>query len=102
LFSDHCSKTQHYRRCQGLWLCTSSLPKSPYLHSLVVPQSIWHYNPLTLRYMMSQQNIQSPPILEDFWFATFFHETHLIHVTTSEESLRVLFFTRSLAVDLVH
>jgi hypothetical protein len=29
------------------------------------------------------------------------HETHLIHMTTSEESLRVLFFTRSLAVDLV-
>jgi hypothetical protein len=51
---------------------------------------------------MSQQNIQSPPILEDFRFATFFHETHLIHMTTSEESLRVLFFTRSLAVDLVH
>jgi hypothetical protein len=68
----------------------------------VVPQSLWHYNPLTLWYMMSQQNIQSPPILEDFWFATFFHKTHLIHMTTSEESLRVLFFTRSLAVDLVH
>jgi hypothetical protein len=39
---------------------------------------------------------------EDFRFATFFHETHLIHMTTSEESLRVLFFTPSLAVDLVH
>jgi hypothetical protein len=34
--------------------------------------------------------------------ATFFHETHLIHMTTSEESLRALFFTRSLTVDLVH
>jgi hypothetical protein len=33
---------------------------------------------------------------------TFFHETHLIHMTTSEESLRVLFFTHSLTVDLVH
>jgi hypothetical protein len=29
------------------------------------------------------------------------HKTHLIHITTSEESLRVLFFTRSLTVDLV-
>jgi hypothetical protein len=27
----------------------------------VVPQSLWHYDPLTLRYMTSQQNIQSPP-----------------------------------------
>jgi hypothetical protein len=52
--------------------------------------------------MTSQLNIQSPPILEDFRFATFLHETHLIHMTTSEESLRVLFFTRSLTVDLVH
>jgi hypothetical protein len=39
---------------------------------------------------------------QDFRFATFLDETHLIHMTTSEESLRVLFFTRSLAVDLVH
>jgi hypothetical protein len=39
---------------------------------------------------------------EDFRFATFLDKTHLIHMTTSEESLRVLFFTRSLAVDLVH
>jgi hypothetical protein len=38
---------------------------------------------------------------EDFRFATLFHEC-VIHMTTSEESLRVLFFTRSLAVDLVH
>jgi hypothetical protein len=43
-----------------------------------------------------------PAILEDFWFATFSHETHLIHTATSEESLRVLFLTRSLTVDLVH
>jgi hypothetical protein len=68
----------------------------------VVPQSLWHYNPLTLWYMTSQQNIQSLPILEDFRFATSFHKPHLIHMTTSEESLRVLFFTCSLAVDLVH
>jgi hypothetical protein len=39
---------------------------------------------------------------EDFRFATLLDETHLIHMTTSEESLRVLFFTCSLAVDLVH
>jgi hypothetical protein len=52
--------------------------------------------------MTSQLNIQSPPILEDFRFATFLHEPHLINMTTSEESLRVLFFTRSLTVDLVH
>jgi hypothetical protein len=26
----------------------------------VVPQSLWRYDPLTLRYMTSQQNIQSP------------------------------------------
>jgi hypothetical protein len=52
--------------------------------------------------MMSHQNIQSLPSLEDIQFATFSHETHLIHMTTSEESLRVLFFTHSLAVDLVH
>jgi hypothetical protein len=31
------------------------------------------------RYMTSQLNIQSPPILEDFRFATISHETHLIH-----------------------
>jgi hypothetical protein len=31
-----------------VWLC-------------VVPQSLWHYDPLTLQYMTSQQNIQSPP-----------------------------------------
>jgi hypothetical protein len=84
----------------------------------VVPQSLWCYDPLTLRYMTSQQNIQYPKpahlmkwhdsklkvklTFEDFWFATFFHETHLIHMTTSEESLRVLFFTHSLAIDLVH
>jgi hypothetical protein len=68
----------------------------------VVPQSLWPYDPFTLRYMMSHQNIQSPPSLEDFRFETFSHETHLIHMTTSEEPLRVLFFTRSLTVDLVH
>jgi hypothetical protein len=67
-----------------------------------VIMTLWATHPLILRYMTSQQNIQSPPILKDFRFATFFHETHLIHMTTSEESLRVLFFTRSLAVDLVH
>jgi hypothetical protein len=39
--------------------------------------------------------------LENFWFATFFHRTHLLHMTTSEESLSVLFFTSSLAIDLV-
>jgi hypothetical protein len=27
----------------------------------VVPQSLWHYDTLTLPYMTSQQNIQSPP-----------------------------------------
>jgi hypothetical protein len=26
----------------------------------VVPQSLWHYDTLTLLYMTSQQNIQSP------------------------------------------
>jgi hypothetical protein len=31
-----------------------------------------------------------------------FTKTHLIHMTTSEESLWVLFFTHSLAIDLVH
>jgi hypothetical protein len=29
--------------------------------ALVVPQSLWHYDTLSLRYMTSQQNIQSPP-----------------------------------------
>jgi hypothetical protein len=53
---------------------------------------------------MSQLNmcIQRLPILEDFRFATFSYKTHLIHMTTSEESLRVLFFTQLLAVDWVH
>jgi hypothetical protein len=37
-----------------------------------------------------------------FDLQTFFHEMHLIHMTTSEESLRVLFLTSSLAIDLVH
>jgi hypothetical protein len=27
----------------------------------VVPQSLWYYDTLSLRYMTSQQNIQSPP-----------------------------------------
>jgi hypothetical protein len=27
----------------------------------VIPQSLWHYDTLTLSYMTSQQNIQSPP-----------------------------------------
>jgi hypothetical protein len=27
----------------------------------VIPQSLWHYDTLTLRYMTSQQNIQSLP-----------------------------------------
>jgi hypothetical protein len=67
-----------------------------------VIMTLWATHPLIFPYMMSQLNIQSPPILEDFRFATFFHETHLIHMTTSEESLRVLFFTRSLTIDLVH
>jgi hypothetical protein len=31
-----------------------------------------------------------------------FTKTHLIHMTTSEESLRVLFFTHSLVIDLIH
>ena len=65
----------------------------------VVPQS---HDPLTPRYMTSQQISKIPPRLEDFRFATFSSQNHLIHTTTSEESLRVLFFTRSLAVDLVH
>jgi hypothetical protein len=68
----------------------------------VVPQALWPYDPFTPWYMMSQQNIQSSLSLEDFWFATFFHHTHLFHMTTSEESLRVLFFTLLLTIDLVH
>jgi hypothetical protein len=31
-----------------------------------------------------------------------FSQTNLLHMTTSEESLRVLFFTLSLTIDLVH
>jgi hypothetical protein len=60
--------------------------------------------------MTSQQNIQSLPSwthesklqVRLTFEATFFQETHLIHMTTSEESLRVLFFTRSLAIEVVH
>jgi hypothetical protein len=44
----------------------------------------------------------SQTTFEHFWFATFLHKTHLIHMTTSEESLIVLFFTQSLTLDLVH
>jgi hypothetical protein len=34
-----------------------------------------HYDLITHSYfdMTSQLNIQSPPILKDLWFATFFH-----------------------------
>ena len=52
--------------------------------------------------MTRDSKLQVRLTFEDFRFATFFHKTHLIHMTTSEESLRVLFFTRSLTVDLVH
>jgi hypothetical protein len=55
----------------------------------VIPQSLWPYDPLKFWYMMSQLNIQSLPILEDFRFATISHETHLIDMTTSEETLPV-------------
>jgi hypothetical protein len=44
------------------WTRLSSRKQSPICTiSCVVPQSLWHYNPLTLRYMTPQQNIQSLP-----------------------------------------
>jgi hypothetical protein len=52
--------------------------------AIVIPQSLWPYDPLIFRYMTSQLNIQSPLILEDFQNATFSHETHLIYTTTSK------------------
>jgi hypothetical protein len=48
------------------------------------------------------QKLQVRLTLKDFWFATYSHKTHLINMTTSEESLTVLFFTSSLTLDLVH
>jgi hypothetical protein len=66
----------------------------------------WHHNKISKARRANNMTRDSKSVnltrFEDFRFATFLDETHLIHMTTSEESLRVLFFTRSLAVDLVH
>jgi hypothetical protein len=69
-----------------------------------------HYDPFA--YSQSIQDIQQmshDPRLKKLHqdsrrlsICTLFTKTHLIHMTTSEESLRVLFFTHSSAVDLVH
>jgi hypothetical protein len=101
-FSKNDTHFQHLKENRNLRILNDKETNRGSHYQHVVPQSLWPYNPLIFRYMMSQLNIQSPPILEDFRFATFCHKTHLIHMTTSEESLRVLFFTHSLAVDLVH
>jgi hypothetical protein len=66
----------------------------------------WHHNKISKARRANEMTCDSKLLvrltLEDFPFATFFQKTHLSHMTTSEESLRVLFFTCSLTVDLVH
>jgi hypothetical protein len=64
----------------------------------------WHHNKISKARRANEMTRDSKLQVsdKDFRFATFFHETHVIHMTTSEEPLRVLFFTHSLAVDLVH
>jgi hypothetical protein len=63
----------------------------PMRRKSVVPQSLWHYDPLTLWYKMSQQNIQSLPsswndswlkdAMSDSFLKTF--DLHTFHENTS-------------------
>jgi hypothetical protein len=70
-----------------------------------------HYDPFSYSHLI--QDIQpmsydprlkkvAPKLSKTFDLHTFLMKTHLIHMTSSEGSLRVLVFTYSLAVDLVH
>jgi hypothetical protein len=70
-----------------------------------------HYDPFAYSHLIQdiQQMSHDPRLKKNctqdsrrLSICTLFTKTHLIHMTTSEESLRVLFFTRSFAVDLVH
>jgi hypothetical protein len=63
-----------------------------YAHSTEDVQQM-AYNPRLKKLHPSPQRLS---------ICTIFMKTHLIYMTTSEESLRVLFFTHSLTVDLVH
>jgi hypothetical protein len=66
----------------------------------------WHHNKISKACRANKIDLRlqlhARLTFKDFRFATFFHKTHLIHMTISEESLRVIFFTHSLAIDLVH
>jgi hypothetical protein len=66
----------------------------------------WHHNKISQARRAKNMTRDSKSVnLTHFGrlsICNLFHETHLNHMTTSEESLRVLFFTHSLAVDLVH
>jgi hypothetical protein len=107
--------------CQIFQFFEKKLPRGPFTdccHFLnitiedanVVPQSLW---PLHSLIHGIQQNIKMAHDLKriaasqtDSWRLLicnlFSMKTHLLHMKTSEESLRVLFFTCSLTVDLVH
>ena len=71
-------------------------------HTLIHDITTKYKKPTELTKWVVIKKLQVSLTFEDFQFATFSHKTCLVHMTTSEESLRVLFFTRSLTIDLVH
>jgi hypothetical protein len=70
------------------------------------PFDSWHHNKISKARRANNMTRDSKSVnlthFRRLSICNLFHETHLIHMTTSEESLRVLFFTHSLAIDLVH
>jgi hypothetical protein len=98
-FADCCHSFVHYS--WGHECCTSVIMTSWPTHTSIHDITTKYPKPAELK-NDSWLKIASDSLSKTFDLQPFFHETHLIHMTTSEESLRVLFFTHSFAIDLVH
>jgi hypothetical protein len=75
----------------GRKCCTSVIMTLWPTHTSIHDITTRYPKPAEVTIWLVTQKVYSWLTFKDFWFATCFHKTHLIHMTTSEESLRVLF-----------
>jgi hypothetical protein len=108
-FCCFCWVHQHSPIAAIFWMLQLRMQMSYLSHYDITTYShldTWHHNKISKACRANKIDLRlqlhARLTFKDFRFATFFHKTHLIHMTISEESLRVIFFTHSLAIDLVH
>jgi hypothetical protein len=105
------TSVEHVNVCQFLpfWTLQLRMWMSYLSHYYIMTHShfdTWHHNKISkacwANKIDSWFKLQVRLTVKDFQFVTFFHKSLLLHMTTSEESLRLLFITHSLTIDLVH